>query len=373
MSTVACTQKRRAAGAVPRKTLDREHDRISSRFTTAEEEIEYYKRTGHILYHYFTLVDHPPAAQPQPGAPKAGAAGDARAPRNSILDMLNDSSQTTREVDVFDDAEDACSSAFPRADGGDSFGPHKCVGQSRAELLESFRCALDAEYVPSTRAVVDGGGGCGHCGHEELVLVSSDGVSTCPECGTVEKTMVQGERPNYRDPPRETVYFCYKRGNHFQEWISQTQGREHTSIPDSVYDAILTELKKQKITNMATLKVRKLREVMKKLQLNRFFEHIPHILNHINGSSSVHIPPELEAQMRRMFQQIQAPFIRHAPPSRKNFLSYSYVLHKFAQLLGHEELLPHFPLLKSRLKLMQQDQIWRGICADLNWEFVPSL
>jgi hypothetical protein len=43
------------------------------------------------------------------------------------------------------------------------------------------------------------------------------------------------------------------------------------------------------------------------------------------------------------------------------------------QLLEKDEYLVHFPLLRSRDKLSQQDRIWRNICADLDWEFIPSL
>ena len=50
--------------------------------------------------------------------------------------------------------------------------------------------------------------------------------------------------------------------------------------------------------------------------------------------------------------------MKHCPDNRKNFLSYAYVLHKFCQLLELDDLLPYFPLLKSREKLQQQDQIW---------------
>lgn len=32
-----------------------------------------------------------------------------------------------------------------------------------------------------------------------------------------------------------------------------------------------------------------------------------------------------------------------------------------------------FPLLKSNDKLYAQDQIWKKICRDLQWEFIPSL
>ena len=42
-------------------------------------------------------------------------------------------------------------------------------------------------------------------------------------------------------------------------------------------------------------------------------------------------------------------------------------------VLGLDEFLPSFPLLKSREKLHQQDLIWEKICRDLEWEFIRSL
>lgn len=50
-----------------------------------------------------------------------------------------------------------------------------------------------------------------------------------------------------------------------------------------------------------------------------------------------------------------------------------YTLYKFCELLGEDEYLQYFPLLKSNEKLFAQDQIWRKICKDLRWEFIPSV
>ena len=82
---------------------------------------------------------------------------------------------------------------------------------------------------------------------------------------------------------------------------------------------------------------------------------------------------EIEEELRRMFKEIQVPFYKFCPKNRKNFLSYSYVLHKFVQLLGLDEFKECFILLKSREKLHQQDQIWKQICNHLNWEYYPSI
>ena len=100
---------------------------------------------------------------------------------------------------------------------------------------------------------------------------------------------------------------------------------------------------------------------------------IPHITNRINGQPAPVMTRATEEKLRSMFKEIQGPFLKHCPPERKNFLSYSYVLHKFCQLLGLDHFLPCFPLLKSREKLHLQDVIWENICRELRWEFIKSV
>ena len=124
---------------------------------------------------------------------------------------------------------------------------------------------------------------------------------------------------------------------------------------------------------MATLKPKKIREILKKIKLNKYYEHVPHIINRLNGIQAPTMSREVEERLRVMFREIQNPFIKYCPKDRKNFLSYSYVLHKFCQLLGLDHFTEHFPLLKSREKLHNQDLIWKKICNELNWEFIKSL
>ncbi len=116
-----------------------------------------------------------------------------------------------------------------------------------------------------------------------------------------------------------------------------------------------------------------MRQILKRLNLNKYYEHIHHIINKLNGLPPPVLSRELEERMRLMFKEIQKPFSECCPKNRKNFLSYSYVIRKFLELLGEDEYIPYFPLLKSREKLYQQDVIWKGITKMLKWEFYPSL
>ena len=85
------------------------------------------------------------------------------------------------------------------------------------------------------------------------------------------------------------------------------------------------------------------------------------------------MPIEIEERLRLMFKEIQKPFDDNCPAERKNFLSYSFVLYKFCELLSEDSYLQYFPLLKSKEKLHQQDVIWKRICATLKWELIPTI
>lgn len=244
--------------------------------------------------------------------------------------------------------------------------------QSHASLQDQYCAIIDKDYVKHIQnesSIVK----CNFCKSSNVALMTNDGYNLCTDCNAIEYIVIDHEKPSYKDPPKEISNFCYKRGNHLNEWILQIQGKETTDIPDEVYDKILTEFKKQRITNMASLTPPKLRQILKKLDLNKYYEHIPHIINSLNGLSNPNFEPELEEKFRNMFKQVQGPFLKYSPKSRKNFLSYSYVLHKFFQLLGLDAYLSSVNLLKSRDKLMAQDEVWKLICADLGWEFIPSL
>jgi hypothetical protein len=97
------------------------------------------------------------------------------------------------------------------------------------------------------------------------------------------------------------------------------------------------------------------------------------IVNRIRSQQIPAIPKEVQEKMKLMFKQTQKPFSRICPNNRTNFLSYSYVIRKFLEILSQHEYIEYFPLLKSREKLYHQDLMWKSICRALGWKYVPSI
>jgi hypothetical protein len=245
--------------------------------------------------------------------------------------------------------------------------------EGREVLLEKYLMRVDPEHA---RAIVtsfeDPHGVCEIC-DKEMTFSANEALFFCDTCGHQEFVLIDSDKPSYKDPPREVTYYAYKRINHFNEWLAQFQAKESTEIPEDVFQAILDELKKERITNTESIKPTKIREILKKLKSTNFYEHVPYILNRINGKTAPVMSREVEEKLRFMFKEIQSSFIKHCPKNRSNFLSYSYVLYKFCELLELDNYLQCFPLLKNRDKLYNQDKIWEKICTDLRWQFIKSI
>jgi len=202
---------------------------------------------------------------------------------------------------------------------------------------------------------------------------SEEGIMVCPQCGSEAYMMVVSDFPSFRDPPKERNNYAYKKINHLNEILNQFQAKESTIIPDEVMHEVVCEVKKRRIMNIAELTEKDIREILKKINRSKYYEHATHILSRLNGNPPPTITPEIEEKIRAMFQEIQAPFLLYCPDDRTNFLSYSYILYKFFELLELDEYKAYFPLLKSRDRLIAHDIIWKKICEYLKWEFISSV
>ena len=82
---------------------------------------------------------------------------------------------------------------------------------------------------------------------------------------------------------------------------------------------------------------------------------------------------ELEETLCNLFMELQAPYAKFCPDYRVNFLNYYYVLYKLCELLDEKQYLIDIPMLKDREKLIEQDEIWKKMCENLDWEFVATI
>lgn len=358
---IALTQEK-SQHAHEHATLVFEKERIHNEIKTIDGDTEmqnYFLDLGPIIFQYYENKERVSSGET--------VVKKTNTQTKSVVDFFNSSAAThTTHDDISDDVTHDTRIENTQQNG--------TKFTSRQDLLTVYMSKLNEEVAilsePSLSEV--NMSTCMTCGRE-VTESYSESVSECTHCGTISDIMVDVEKPWYKELSRENHSYSYKRSNHFNEWIAQFQAKETTYIPQIVISKIILELKKSRITDLSTLNVKKLREILRKLSLSKYYEHAPHIICQLNGVPPPVMSRDTEEKLRSMFRDIQAPFLKHCPKDRSNFLSYSFTLHKFVELLGLDEFKPCFPLLKSREKLAIMDSIWKKICAELNWKFIKSL
>jgi hypothetical protein len=186
---------------------------------------------------------------------------------------------------------------------------------------------------------------CSECNIPRIIN-HKEAQAICTECGTIIPYQDSDNFNEFSEEIEVLTTFAYKPINHFREWISKLLARDSTNISDDMMEKIWSELKKDRISKLEDINDVLIRSYLKKLGLNKFYEDIPAILFKICGKKPRNISKELELKMISMFEQILEPYKRHKPPGRINFLSYSYVIHKFLQILGEHELAANLTKLK---------------------------
>lgn len=211
---------------------------------------------------------------------------------------------------------------------------------------------------------------CKSCKKGEMVPIEFEGIMVCKLCHKQERYFVDQDKTSYKEPPKEISFFAYKRINHFREILSQFQAKESTKIDDSVIEDIKKQIKKQRL-NKADLTNAKTKSILKLLGYNKYYEHIPFIKEKL-GIKPPTMSVDLENTLCNLFMEIQKPYAKFCPNERVNFLNYYYVLYKLCEILCQDEYLEQIDLLKDPMKRMEQDEIWKKICNELEWKYYPT-
>jgi len=240
---------------------------------------------------------------------------------------------------------------------------------NKASLLNDYlKITNQTTNKLSHRSILE----CPEC-QTEMTVHQHDGLMVCTSCGRSNDILLDTDKPNYKEPMQSSKnYTAYKRKNHLNEKISQIQAKETIDIAPEIYDQIRLEIKKLRL-NDDDITHKVMRDILKKLGFNKYYEHITHIICYLTRKLPITISREAEHRIDMMFEEIQEPFELFKPKNRKSCLNYNYLMHKFFELLELDDYLIYFPLLKNREKLQEVDMTWKRICEFLNWQFIPSV
>lgn len=318
------------------------------------KETDYFVKTGKILYEYYNDIEDV-AKNPSPTEP---VKNDEKKITNFFGKKEEDDNEGKRAITMTDFVESA--NNFDRASTLDSYLSKidKSYGiksrfEKKMDICKKCKKKFDKDY--------------------EMICNPIEGFMSCTKCGHMEYIIIESDKPNYKDPPPEATYFAYKRTNHLNEILNQIQAKESTEIPEEVLELVREEVRKERIKDLTKLTNKKIRYFLRKLNLNKYYEHIAHIINRLNGLPPPIITKNIEDKLRIMFSNVNAAWGEIPKKPKKNFLNYHYVLYKFVELLGHDEYKVLFPLLKSRDKIVAHDIVWKEICDKLGWEYIRTI
>ena len=221
------------------------------------------------------------------------------------------------------------------------------------------------------------------CQNVLMNKIPTESILSCPQCGLSTPYLDATAAATGHSDERSFSQFAYKRQNHFDNWLKTCQGKESVTVPPEVTRGVCAELYKRRVL-IDQITPPLVRDCLKTMEYNRgknrkWYENVVLICSLLTGKPPPRFPPQVEQTLKRLFMKLQKPFesAREAiDPTRKNFLSYSYVAMKLVQLIQgsvDKRWLTAWPVLKGRDKLYKSDRLWAHMMMTLGWKFVPSI
>lgn len=284
-----------------------------------------------------------------------------------------------RKLGVMEKAPRPCSTidqffAVKTSDASTAVPSVTWVSSAHLERPEMYRALFQGLCAVCDNALTDfvseGMIVCRRCGNGAACVMVAPTMGG-PISSTERVSAAFGE--DNAGPKRVTTYM-YKRTNHFIDHLKRVQAKETANIKPCVMEAVVGELAKERLEpGDPRITTNKIRDVLKKLKLQKYYNHVFAITSTLSGKAAPTLTPAQEEKLLSMFRMIQEPFDRVCPPSRTNMISYSYINRKLVEILGWDELIDYFPSLKSRIKVYAQDKIWREICRETGLPFYRTV
>jgi len=248
------------------------------------------------------------------------------------------------------------------------------IEAKQKSLLEKAQHTLGAKEPLAT--IVSDDAVCGSCGSVHVRTITSRSTIVCTACGYSSLFLdasVSSLSFGDGDSFSNSQSFSYLRSNHFGDWLARVQAKESYIVPDETIVEVMQGLRDEGVAPKDVTRKRVLKVMWRKKMKSKNYAHVSQVVARITGSPPPRLSNEQDELAKLIFAAIQEPFARHAPPNRKNFLSYGYCLYRILELLGADELLRDLSLLSGKGKVAAQDDIMEKIFSDLDLEWTGRL
>lgn len=222
---------------------------------------------------------------------------------------------------------------------------------------------------------------CTYCGSYNFI--TSEESITCFDC--CKQDDIYSIQSSYKDSNRVNVNqkYRYKRTAHFRDTVVQYQGKQNKKIPKKVYDDLTKEFRKmnipikgdEPISNKENYNIRISKKLiylmLKKTGNNSYYEDIHFIHAYFTGEP-LHDIHNIEKDLFKDFDKI-IEIYDGMNIKRKNFLNSQYILFQLLKRYKVKVEEHDFEILKTTERLKVHDDIYKQICEQLGWTFVPLL
>ena len=204
---------------------------------------------------------------------------------------------------------------------------------------------------------------CGNCQKKKVIIP----ITHCNHRQISSPSLSSHKRRSRSKPRCQSNSFGYKRSRHFEYLMDKYSSKYDHNIPDEIIERVCQHINGNLTTTIFV------RQILKKERLQKYYEYSFNISQIINYGGRDYPPLIREYQKAEFCKMFQEPFTQVIDDThRKTFLPYSYILVKFCELKGWNQIKNMIPAIKSVEKMIAFDKIWKNICQQLNWEFIYS-
>ena len=186
-------------------------------------------------------------------------------------------------------------------------------------------------------------------------------LNICNHCGFIIKNIEYNNDVNFNDDYINNKT-KYKKCNHLQEFIKNIN--YEIIINDEIIERIKNEYKKHNI-NKDKININNLKIMIKKCNLTLYNENIIYIYYKLTDIKENILTIEQIDKIKDMFKKVEKSFYK-LYNNRKNLISYEFILYKIFYLLGLNQYLKYFKIIKDKKLNNNLNDIWLNICKDLN-------
>ena len=219
-----------------------------------------------------------------------------------------------------------------------------------------------------------------HCGNVSRFIEQQNKI-ICYDCSSVYD--IQSVQTSFKDIDRVNLSqkYKYKKKVHFRDTINQYQGKQNKKITPRIFQVLAEQFELHNLVNKegktntekyANITREQIYMFLFQTDNSNYYEDINMLHHHFTG-----IPyPDLssvEHLLYEDFDKVVDVYESLENVNKIHFLNEQYILYQLLRRRKFKVSESDFDILKTRERLVEHDEIYKEICAKLEWTFTPTI